>query len=135
MLTLAQTRTSISIASDQIGNPTSALDIADGILYIARALVAMPSADKFGIFHLAGTGVTSWSGFAENIFVESRSAGGPVASVQRIATSQYPTKAQRPANSRLSTEKLARVYGWRAPDWRLSCADVVRRLVQEAAPI
>lgn len=133
MLTLANTRSSISVVSDQIGNPTSAHDIADGILHIVRALAAMPSADKFGIFHLAGTGATSWSGFAENIFVESRSAGGPVATVQRIMTADYPTKAVRPANSRLSTEKLARVYGWRAPDWRLSCADVVRRLVQEAS--
>jgi dTDP-4-dehydrorhamnose reductase len=132
MLQLAQTRTSLSVVSDQIGNPTSALDIADGILHIARALLAMPSTDKFGTFHLAGTGVTSWSGFAENIFVESRSAGGPVAKVQRIATSEYPTKAKRPANARLSTEKLANIYGWRACDWRLSCADVVRRLVLEA---
>jgi dTDP-4-dehydrorhamnose reductase len=134
MLTLAQTRTSVSVVSDQIGNPTSAHDIADGILHIARALTAMPSADKFGIFHLAGTGTTSWAGFAENIFLESRSAGGPVATVQRIATADYPTRAKRPANSRLSTQKLARVYGWRAPDWRLSCADVVRRLVQESSP-
>ncbi|BCJ92307.1 NAD(P)-dependent oxidoreductase [Terrihabitans soli] len=134
MLAQAQTRSSIGVVCDQFGNPTSALDIADGILHIARALAAMPSADKFGIFHLAGTGSTSWAGFAENIFVESRSAGGPFAAVQRISTAEYPSKAKRPANSRLSTDKLARVYGWRAPDWRLSCADIVRRLVQEAAP-
>jgi dTDP-4-dehydrorhamnose reductase len=133
MLTLAETRSSIGVVSDQTGNPTSALDIADAILHVARALLAMPSPDKFGTFHLAGTGITSWSGFAENIFVESRSAGGPVAAVQRITTSEYPTKAQRPVNSTLSTEKLSRIYSWHAPDWRLSCADVVRRLVQEAA--
>jgi dTDP-4-dehydrorhamnose reductase len=131
MLSLAQTRASIGVVSDQIGNPTSALDVADGILHIARALVAMPSPDKFGTFHLAGTGATSWSGFAENIFLESGSAGGPVATVQRITTADYPTKAARPANSTLSTEKLMRIYSWRAPDWRLSCADVVRRVVQE----
>lgn len=134
MLALAQTRTSIGVVSDQIGNPTSAHDIADGILHIARALTAMPSADKFGIFHLAGTGTTSWAGFAENVFLESRSAGGPVATVQRIAAAEYPTKAKRAASSRLSAQKLARIYGWRAPDWRLSCADVVRRLVQESSP-
>lgn len=134
MLTLAQTRTSISVVSDQFGNPTSAHDIADAILHIARALVAMPSADKFGIFHLTGTGATNWAGFAENIFLESRSAGGPIAAVQRITSADYPTKAKRPANSQLSTEKLARIYGWRAPDWRLSCADVVRRVVQEFPP-
>jgi dTDP-4-dehydrorhamnose reductase len=134
MLTLARARTSIGVVADQIGNPTSAQDIADGILHIARALTAMPSADKFGTFHLAGSGATSWAGFAENIFLESRSAGGPVATVRRIATADYPTKAGRPANSQLSTQKLARVYGWRAPDWRLSCADVVRRLVQEGSP-
>jgi dTDP-4-dehydrorhamnose reductase len=135
MLALAGTRVSINVVSDQTGNPTSALDIADGILHIARALIAMPSPDKFGIFHLTGTGATTWSGFAENIFVESRSAGGANAAVHRITTAEYPTKAKRPLNSELSTEKLARVYGWQAPDWRLSCADVVRRLVGEADPV
>jgi dTDP-4-dehydrorhamnose reductase len=131
MLNLAQSRARIGVVSDQTGNPTSAFDLADGILHVARALMAMPAPDKFGTFHLAGTGATNWAAFAENIFLESRSAGGPTAKVDRISTADYPTKARRPANSTLSTEKLARIYSWRAPDWRLSCSDTVRRLVQE----
>lgn len=133
MLDLARTQDSIDVVSDQIGNPTSALDIADGILHIAWALMAMPSAEKFGIFHLAGTGATSRNGFAENIFVESRSAGGPAATVRPVPTPADPTRAKRPKNSQLSAAKFARIYGWQMPDWRLSCADVVRRVVEEAA--
>ncbi len=134
MLELAKQRDVIDVVSDQWGNPSSALDIADGILHIARAMDSIACADRYGVFHIAGTGSISWSGFAEHIFAVSREAGGPTAEVTPIATSDYPAKAKRPLNSRLSTDKLHRVYGWRAPDWRNSCAAVVRRLVSEAAP-
>lgn len=128
MLSLAADREVLRVVADQYGNPTSALDIADGILAIAPQLVGEAPASRFGIFHLAGTGTTHWAGLARRVFETSRSLGGAWARVEEIATSDFPTKAKRPTNSRLSTERLKDGFGWQAPDWRASCDAVVRRL-------
>lgn len=128
MLRLAATRDTLGIVSDQFGNPTSALDIADAILSIA-ARVQRPDEAHYGVFHVAGSGETNWSGFARAIFSESRAVGGPAAEVNDITTSDYPTPAQRPANSRLDCSRLMAVYGWKSPDWRDSIKRVVPRLV------
>lgn len=131
MLALAETRDEVAVVGDQWGNPTSAADIAAGVLHIGAQIAKGES--RYGIFHLAGTGSTSWSGFAEHVFQSSERVGGPTARVRSIRTADYPTKAERPANSRLSTEKLASNYGWKAPDWRASCETVVRRLMGQRA--
>ncbi len=131
MLELAHRRDSLTVVADQWGNPTSALDAADGILQIAAALAQSERQECHGVFHLAGTGSTNWSGLARRVFDESRAHGGPWASVEDIATAQYQAKALRPANSRLSCEKLSRVFGWQAPAWEGSCGAVVARLVRE----
>ncbi|WP_164125742.1 sugar nucleotide-binding protein, partial [Stenotrophomonas maltophilia] len=73
-----------------------------------------PQFDAFGVYHLAGTGSTNWSTFARAIFQASRDEQGPFAEVKDILTSEYPTKARRPLNSRLSTEKFHAVFGWKA---------------------
>lgn len=129
MLRLAGEGDEIDVVSDQLGNPTSAHDIAEGIVCIARMLKHESSAAHFGVFHLAGTGETNWSGFARHVFEVSRRLEGPFAAVRDIATSSYPTKAKRPANSRLDTAKLQAVYNWTAPAWRDSTARVVGRLL------
>lgn len=126
MLRLAGERDVVRVVADQYGNPTSALDIADGILAVAPQILGNAPASRFGIFHLAGTGAIHWAGFAAGIFEASAEFGGPVARVEEISTSDYPTKARRPANSRLDTGRLFEVFGWRAPDWRLSCRNVVK---------
>ncbi|RWA68568.1 MAG: dTDP-4-dehydrorhamnose reductase [Mesorhizobium sp.] len=128
MLRLASDRDTISVVADQWGNPTSALDIADAILHTAARFRDDKNFAAFGIYHLAGTGGTNWSGFARHILDTSRAFGGPHASVRDIATVDYPTKARRPQNSRLSSAKFADVFGWAAPQWRESTEAVVRRL-------
>ncbi|MER9327580.1 dTDP-4-dehydrorhamnose reductase [Mesorhizobium sp. M0488] len=130
MLRLAADRDEISVVADQWGNPTSALDIADAILHAAAMLHGENNFGAFGAYHLAGTGETSWSGFARHILDTSRVFGGPWARVRDISTMDYPTKARRPANSRLSTAKFAAAFGWTAPDWRDSTGKVVRRLLE-----
>lgn len=130
MLRLAADRDEISVVADQWGNPTSALDIADAILHAAAMLRDDEAFDGYGIYHLAGTGETSWSGFARHILDTSARYGGPTARVRDIATSDYPTKAQRPRNSRLSSAKFASVFGWNAPDWRQSTETGVRCLLR-----
>lgn len=129
MLKLAETRDALSVVSDQWGNPTNALDIADAIIKVADHLGAVPDFSAYGVYHLAGTGDTNWCGFARAIFDESAMLGGPTATVTDIATADYPTKAARPANSRLSTAKFQEVFNWSAPHWQTSLRDVVARLV------
>lgn len=132
MLSLAATRDEISVVADQIGSPTSAIDIADGLLKVSRNLLACPSDQELrGVFHMTGSGEASWAQFAEAIFKASKALGGVSARVAPIPTSAYPTPARRPANSRLDGARLARVHGVVLPDWRLSVAAVVGRLIAD----
>lgn len=129
MLRLATERDEIAVVSDQWGNPTSALDIAEGILRVAREILAGNS-PSFGLFHLAATGDTNWARFAEHILATSESLGGPSAAVKEITSTEYPTTARRPANSRLASDKFAGTFGWRPPRWQVSSEEVVRRLLR-----
>lgn len=132
MLKLASTREEIPVVADQLGTPTSALDIADGIIAVLRNLVANPSASELrGIFHMTAGGDTNWADFAEAIFATSAVAGGPVARVTAIPTSAYPTPARRPANSRLDSTKLADIHGVRLPHWRQSVPECIARLIAQ----
>jgi dTDP-4-dehydrorhamnose reductase len=128
MLKLAETHDEVAVVSDQWGCPTSAFDLADGLLVAARRLVSGAAAP--GTYHLAGNGDTNWSGFAREIFTASREHGGPMASVRDIASVDYPQKARRPVNSRLECGKFLVEFGWRAPDWRKSTDTVVQRLIK-----
>ena len=132
MLRLAGERDEISVVADQRGNPTSALDIADGILTVAANLQRHTEPELRGIFHMTADGEASWAEFAETIFAASAKQGGPVARVKPIATTDYPTPAKRPANSRLDCTKLAKVHGVALPNWRGSTEQVVSRLLDNA---
>jgi dTDP-4-dehydrorhamnose reductase len=117
MLRLAREREEIAVVADQYGSPTSALDIADGIIAVGRNLLARPNkTDIRGIFHMTGSGFTTWAEFASEIFRQSACFGGPAARVRPIKTADYPTPAERPGNSRLehrTGNPTARVFGWR----------------------
>ena len=129
MLRLAESREELGVVADQWGNPTSALDIADGVLTVLANLAASPAPELRGVFHMTGNGETNWASFAEAIFTASAERGGPTARVKPITTADYPTPARRPANSRLDGGKLARIHGVRLPDWQISTAQVVARLL------
>ena len=131
MLRLAGDREEVSVVADQRGNPTSALDIADGVLAIAHNLQSGNDPAQRGLFHMTGAGEASWAEFAEAIFDASAEAGGPTASVRHITTADYPTAAKRPASSRLNSNKTAEVHGVRLPEWRQSLKGVVARLLQQ----
>ncbi len=134
ILRLAAERDELAIVDDQIGAPTSALDIADGVLAVARNLLERPGEPGLrGLFHMTAQGQGSWADFARSILDSSAALGGPTAGVRPIATAQFPTPARRPANSRLNCERLARVHDVRLPEWRSSVAAIVaRRLAQSA---
>ena len=130
MLRLASERTELAVVSDQRGNPTSALDLADAVLSVAANLLASSAPDLRGIFHATGDGEASWADLAEAVFAASAPLGGPTAKVRPILTSDYPTLARRPANSRLDGGKLERLHDVRLPHWRVSTAAVVSRLTR-----
>lgn len=132
MLRLAAERDEVAVVADQRGNPTSALDIADGVLSVAANLRGNEEPMQRGIFHMTAAGEASWAEFAETVFASSAVAGGPSAHVKHIGSADYPTAATRPVNSRLDCSKLARTHGVRLPEWRQSVMSVVSRLIQAA---
>jgi len=133
MLRLAADLDEVGVVADQRGNPTSAMDIADGVLRIAKNLTESPDPTMRGVFHMTAAGDASWAEFAEAIFGVSSKEGGPFAQVRPIQSADYPTAARRPANSRLNSVKVARIHGVSLPDWHASLNKVVLRLLDYSA--
>jgi len=134
MLRLAAERDEIGVVADQVGSPTSALDLADGIYKVARNLLEKPQEGKLrGIFNMAGRDFASWAEFASEIFAVSARLGGPSARIRPLSTTDYPTPAKRPGNSRLDGTKLEAIHGIRLPSWRSSLELCVERLIGTAA--
>lgn len=131
MLALAESRDRLRVVDDQIGNPTSALDIADAILVVVERWRADGPRNTAGTYHFAGRGETSWAGFARHALGCSREFGGPFAEVDGIASRDWPTPAARPLNSRLDCAKFQTAFEYAAPDWRHSVRATVKRLVED----
>jgi dTDP-4-dehydrorhamnose reductase len=128
MMNAAKSRDELTVVGDQVGNPSSALDLADGLLAIANTWSREPSRGLGQTYHLAGTGSVSWCGFAEQIMAECARRGLPAATVRPIRTEDWPTKAARPRNSQLDCSKFERDIGFACPEWRSSTTRVVERL-------
>ena len=77
----------------------------------------------------AANGRTTWCGFARRIFALSKDLGGPCVPVDAIATTDYPTPAKRPANSRLDCSRFAEAFGHRLPHWEQGLAACLPRLI------
>jgi len=133
MLELARKQDEVRVVADQVGNPTAATDIADGILAVTRDLLGSGSDERYGTFHMTAAGDTTWAEFASAVFLASAERGGPSARVVQIASAEYHTPARRPANSRLDCAKIARVYGVTLPHWRSSLGPCVERILEHAA--
>jgi dTDP-4-dehydrorhamnose reductase len=131
MLRVAQGRDELTVVGDQVGNPTSALDLADAIGVVLDRLGSGTPADMVGTYHVGGSGEASWAEFAREIFAVSAELGGPSAKVRAISTADWPTRASRPANSRLDSSKFADKFALTMPEWRQSVRPVVCRLLSE----
>ena len=128
MLRLAGEREFLGVVDDQRGRPTFARDLADAVAAIVARLPRDGTSEGWGVFHAASQGETTWCGFARAILNGSRARGGPSVEVRPITTADFPTPARRPADSRLSTERLASVYDVRLPQWQTSldvCLDEI----------
>jgi dTDP-4-dehydrorhamnose reductase len=127
MARLAGERKELRIVADQIGAPTSARIIADAVVKILQKELS-GSGDPFdpdgGVINISASGETSWHGFADAIIAGLRRRGVKLETEQlvAIATSEYPTKATRPQNSRLNHRRLNDKYGIVMPSWRAALA-------------
>ena len=107
MLRIGKDKSEINVVSDQIGSPTYTADLA-------QLLCDMIETEKYGIYHATNEGFCSWAEFAEEIF----KIAGYNTKVNYITTEEYPTRAQRPKNSRLSKDKLEENRFDRLPNWK-----------------
>jgi dTDP-4-dehydrorhamnose reductase len=122
MLRLGADRDALTIVADQIGGPTGAAEIAQACVTIAQTLVSEPQ--KSGIYHFAGTPDTSWADFARAIFDQA----GITCAVTDIPSSDYPTPAKRPLNSRMDCSTTTAAFGITRPDWRASLTKIIAQL-------
>jgi dTDP-4-dehydrorhamnose reductase len=134
ILRLAAERDGLNVVADQIGAPTSAALIADVTAQVLGQLAYRPDGDMpSGIYHLVAAGETSWHGFAQAIVAGALARGhslrlGPEA-IRRIATSEYPLPARRPANSRLDTSRLQQTFGLVMPPWQSGLDHVLTQIL------
>ena len=126
MLRLSETHSTISVVSDQIGGPTPARAIAKTCYEMAVKL--MKDTSVAGTYHLSGLPYVSWAEFAEEVFAQASLR----TTVSHIPSSDYPTTALRPMNSRLDCHLTEQVFNLKCPDWRLSLTETLRDLEQSA---
>jgi len=122
MLRLGAERDALTIIDDQVGGPTAANDIADALLVMAKAYADGRS--QSGIYHFSGSPDCTWAGFAREIFAQA----GITCTVTPIPTTDYPTPAARPLNSRLDCTTLETDFGIMRPDWRVSLTQILKDL-------
>lgn len=128
MLRLAKDRDSLNVIADQIGVPTGADLLAD--VAVAALQKALVNPELCGIYHLAPAGETSWHAYASYVIDFARAHGEVLAvgTINPIPTTEYPTPASRPLNSRLATDKLRDAFSLHLPDWQSG----VTRMLMEA---
>lgn len=116
MMKLGESRSELNVVADQIGSPTYTYDTAP-------LICDMIATEKYGTYHATNEGYCSWADLAEYIF----SVTGQKVLVHHIKSEEYPTKASRPKNSRLSKASLDNAGFKRLPDWQ----DAVKRYINE----
>lgn len=123
MLRLGAERETLNVVANQIGGPTPAAAIADALLTAAKSMI---QGAPGGTHHFSGTPDTSWAGFARAIMTEANLP----CQINDIPTTEYPTPAKRPLNSRLDCSAFTSAFGIPRPDWRLGLKAIVKELTQ-----
>jgi dTDP-4-dehydrorhamnose reductase len=127
MLRLGASRDELAIVDDQLGSPTWAHDVAAAVAAILRRLDADGADATWGTYHVADEGVTTWFGFASEIFRLAAARGAKVPRVRPITAAEYPTRAVRPRYSVLDTAKLCARFDITMPKWQESLARCLAR--------
>ena len=126
MLNLGKTHDKLTVVDDQVGSPTYTYDLA-------RLLVDMIETDKYGRYHATNEGICSWYDFACEIFSQAAAMGRSEydkehLSVAPVSSDNYPSKAKRPTNSRMSKEKLTQNGFKLLPTWQDALARYLREI-------
>ena len=116
MLRLGKERGAVGVVADQIGSPTYTYDLA-------KLIFDMIQTDKYGVYHVTNDGLCSWYEFACEIFKQA----GMDVKITPLTTDQYPAKAVRPFNSRMSKDKLRNAGFQMLPSWQ----DALKRYLKE----
>lgn len=131
ILRLAAAKQELKIVADQIGSPTWSRSISEATAQIIAQCRHDLSSIK-GLYNLSAAGKTSWHGFANQIVDRSRSIDPElqlaIEQILPIPATDYPTPAQRPANSVLDNSKILADFGVQLPDWKVSleqCLEMV----------
>ena len=139
MLRLAQERAELQIVDDQIGAPTSSECIAQATANILAQLLAPAGRGldgRSGIYNLTSTGETTWFGFAKALLTESSGTFGfTVPHLIPIKTSEFPRPAKRPANSRLTCDRLKQTFGVTLPHWEHTLSLVLDTLIEGSSQV
>jgi dTDP-4-dehydrorhamnose reductase len=136
ILRLAGERDRLTVVTDQHGAPTSAALLADVTAQVVRQKQREgEDSFPFGLYHLAAGGETNWCDYARFVVSEARAAGKPLKlspdAIRAISSSEYPTTAKRPANSRLDTGKFRRTFGLELPDWRIGVRHILQQILAD----
>jgi dTDP-4-dehydrorhamnose reductase len=123
MLRLGAERETLNVVADQIGGPTPAADIAAALITAAKA---MTKGTPGGTHHFSGSPDISWADFARAIMTEANLP----CRINDIPTSEYPTPAKRPLNSRLDCRAFTAAFDIPRPDWRQGLKALVKELTQ-----
>lgn len=122
MLRLGHEREEVSVVCDQIGTPTYAIDLAQTIFDIIQS-----ESQQYGLYHYSNEGVASWYDFAKAVFELS----GSSAHLKPLKTSEYPSRAARPAFSVMDKSKIKAAFALEIPYWRDSVKVCMEKLMAE----
>ena len=136
ILRLAADRDTLNVVADQYGAPTSAALLADVTAQLVRQKQREGSEHfPFGLYHLVAGGETNWCDYARFVLSEALAAGKSLKlspdSICAIASSEYPTPAKRPANSRMDTSKLRSTFGLELPHWQSGVRHILQQIMAE----
>lgn len=131
MLRLAREKPTLNIIADQHGVPTSAELLADIAVHALQKTLMDPR--LCGIYHLAPAGQTTWYDYATYVIEFARAAGERliVEDINPIPTTQFPTPARRPLNSRLDTKKLRTAFAVQLPDWKTGVTRMLMEILHK----
>lgn len=127
MLNLARQKKSWGVVADQRGNPTATVDLAEAILAVAKR--ATDGNAPWGTYHFAGSGDATWHDFACEIVAAQAPLTNRRPTVTAIRTADYPTRARRPANSRLDSTRFASAFGVTSRPWQQRTREAVAALM------
>lgn len=136
ILRLALEREQLNVVADQYGAPTSAALLADVTAQLVRQRQREGDENfSYGLYHLAAGGETNWCEYARFVLSQALAVGRPLKlapdAVRAISSSEYPTAAKRPFNSRLDTGKLRRTFDLELPDWQHGVRHILQQILAE----